>query len=222
MYYVVREGGIALHARADASSQTVARIPFRDGVRVLADEGPWSLVAWSDARGTVRGYVPAGALSNVWVRVDKSERTLYLYEGARLARELPADVSVSPEDKERRSELDELEHYRIPEGTFFVTRLHDTSQYYRAFVLNYPNAAHAERGVREGLITQEQYERIVEAERNFREPPMGTRLGGMIEIHGDGSGRRRAWTRGCVALRNIHMDDLWSVVRVGTPVIIEP
>ena len=51
---------------------------------------------------------------------------------------------------------------------------------------------------------------------------MNTRLGGLIEIHGSGSGRQRAWTRGCVALRNVHMDELWEIVGVGTPVVIEP
>ncbi len=134
----------------------------------------------------------------------------------------PADVSVSPEDKVRRSAREELDHYRIPEGTFFVTRLNDASSYYRAFVLSYPGPVHALRGVQDGIITQGQYEAIVRADREGLEPPMNTALGGLIEIHGHGSGRQRAWTRGCVALRNVHMDDLWAFVEVGTPVVIEP
>ena len=76
--------------------------------------------------------------------------------------------------------------------------------------------------LREGLISQGQYEAIVEANRAFREPPMGTALGGLIELHGQGSGRQRAWTRGCVALRNPHMQELYEMVHVGTPVVIEP
>ena len=172
--------------------------------------------------GGTEGYVRAAELSNLWIRVDKSDRVVYVYRGAELLHELPADVSVSAEDKVRRSALGEGDHYRIPEGTFFVTRLNDRSAYYRAFVISYPGPVHALRGLRDGLITEGQYRAIVEADEAGVEPPMNTRLGGLIEIHGSGSGRQRAWTRGCVALRNVHMDALWEIVGVGTPVVIEP
>ncbi|PAP76516.1 L,D-transpeptidase family protein [Rubrivirga marina] len=224
--YYVTERGVALREAPHENARTLATLRTRDGVRVLAEDGApadgfahgWRLVQW----GETRGYVRAGTLSNVWIRVDKSERMTYVYRGAELLREFPADVSVSPEDKVRRSGQEELEHYRIPEGTFFVTRLNPNSSYYRAFVLSYPGPAHALRGVRDGIITQAQYEAIARADREGLEPPMNTALGGLIEIHGHGSGRQRAWTRGCVALRNVHMDELWAYVEVGTPVVIEP
>ncbi len=224
-YYVTARNVALRQAPAEASPST-ALLQTRDGVRVLAEDGApadgfafgWRLVQAGDRRG----YVRASALSNLWVRVDKGERMVYVYRGSELIRELPADVSVSPEDKVRRSDRGEGDHYRIPEGTFFVTRLNDRSSYYRAFVLSYPGPVHALRGLRSGLITQAQYETIVRADQDGVEPPMGTRLGGLIEIHGSGSGRQRAWTRGCVALRNVHMDDLWDLVEVGTPVVIEP
>ncbi len=50
---------------------------------------------------------------------------------------------------------------------------------------------------------------------------MHTALGGMIEIHGDGTGVSNNWTQGCVAIHNTHIDKLWAWVEVGTPVIIE-
>ena len=223
LYYVI-ERDAALRASPDASAPLVARLGLRDGVRVLAEavgapeSGGWHLVR----HGDTEGYVPAAALSNLWIRVDKSDRMLYVYQGAELVRTLPADVSAGTGDKVRRSNLGETEHYRIPEGTFFVVGLNDASSYYKAFVINYPNTAHAERGLRDGIITRTQFDAIAAAERGVAAPPMGTRLGGLIEIHGSGSGRQRAWTRGCVALRNIHMDDLWGLVHVGTPVVIEP
>ncbi len=216
VYYTV-ERSVRLHAEPHPASVAAAELPLRTGVRVLAQDGAWSLVDHENRRG----YVPTAALSNVWIRIDKSERTLYVYRGDVLAYALPADVSTSDEDKVRRSGLGEQDHYRIPEGTFYVTRKNPDSQYYRAFVISYPNSEHAARGLRQGLITQAQYDAIVRAEQTFTSPPMGTRLGGLIEIHGQGSGRRRAWTRGCVALRNVHMDDLWDLVHVGTPVVIE-
>lgn len=223
-YYVVGAGA-ALRELPEADAPVVAPLRTRDGVRVLdtvdapgdAAAAGWRFVHTD--RG--RGYVRAADLSNVWIRVDKSERMAYVYRGAELLRELPVDVSQSDEDKVRRSRLGESEHYRIPEGTFFVTRLHDTSRYYRAFVLSYPNPVHALRGLEAGIITEAQYAAIVRADQEAVEPPMNTPLGGLIELHGHGSGRQRAWTRGCVALRNVHMDELWEVVEVGTPVVIE-
>ena len=225
-YYVTAREA-PLRASPSDGAAVVETLQIRDGVRVLdeATEGAgpeggagWRLVQHRGARG----YVRAEAISNVWVRVDKSDRTVYVYRGDRLVRELPADVSRSDEDKVRRSALGESDHYRMPEGVFFVCRKNDASQYYRAFVVSYPGPVHAARGLADGLITPSQYQAIVAADREGREPPMGTRLGGLIEIHGNGSGRRRAWTRGCVALRNVHMDELWDYVEVGTPIVIEP
>jgi hypothetical protein len=194
-------------------------LPFRDEIRVLADYDDAFYVE-HDGR---RGWLDQDEVSNLWIRIDKSDRTVYVYRGAELWQAIPTDVSLNPEDdKTRRSALGEHEHYRIPEGTFFVTRKNPRSQYYRAFVINYPNEEDAERGLREGLITDDEYRAIVKADLFFEEPPMNTKLGGLIELHGNGSGERRAWTRGCLALRNPHMDLLWDEVAVGTPVIIEP
>lgn len=223
LFYVI-ERNAPLRAAPDERAPLVERLPMREGVRLLADSvaGPDG-TSWRQIRhGETEGYVRAAALSNLWIRVNKTERTVYVYQGAELVKTLPADVSAGTGDKVRRSRIGELEHYRIPEGTFFVSGLNGESQYYKAFIINYPNRAHAERGLRDGLITPAQYRAIVAAEENVVSPPMGTRLGGLIEIHGSGSGRRRAWTRGCVALRNVHMDDLWDLVHVGTPVVIEP
>ncbi|HYE96987.1 MAG TPA: L,D-transpeptidase family protein [Rubricoccaceae bacterium] len=217
VYYAVRNAA-RVHVRPDSTSASASRLAFREGVRVLEEEGGWSLIQ----QGRVRGYVRSDALSNVWLRVDKSDRLVYVYRGAELIRTFPADVSTSDEDKERRSRLGERDHYRIPEGVYFICRKNARSQYYRAFVLNYPNQEDGARGLRNGLITAEEYAEIVKADLFFQEPPMGTALGGLIEIHGSGSGRQRRWTRGCVALRNVHMDELWEIVEVGTPVVIEP
>ena len=217
VFYVV-EDGLRVFGSPDDNQPSPARLELREGVRVLHQEDGWSFIEWNNRRG----YVPADALSNVWIRVDKSDRMVYVYHGAELYRAYPADVSLSDEDKVRRSDRGERDHYRIPEGVFFVSRLNPNSRYYRAFVINYPNTEHAARGLREGLITESQYNRIANAEREFRSPPMGTALGGLIEIHGSGSGRQRAWTRGCVALRDVHMREIWDMVHVGTPVIIEP
>ena len=220
-YYVV-DATATMRAAPSATAPAVGTLRLREGVRAIGDTLAGGL-HWRRVQfGGTQGFVRAEALSNVWVRVDKSDRTMFLYRGADLVREFPADVSVSEGDKVRRSGLDEPEHWRMPEGVFHVVRLNDESSYYRAFVLSYPNPVHALRGLEQGLIDEPTYRAIVRADADGVAPPMGTRMGGMIEIHGSGSGRREAWTRGCVALRNVHMDDLWDVVQVGTPVVIEP
>ena len=220
-FYVVA-AGTAMRRAPSATAPAVETLRLREGVRVLGDTlaggRQWARVQFSGSRG----YVPSEALSNVWIRVDKSDRTLYVYHGAELVRTLPADVAVSEGDKVRRSGQDEREHWRMPEGVFYVVGLNNRSSYYRAFVLSYPDPVHALRGLEQGIINEATYQAIVRADAAGVAPPMGTRLGGLIEVHGSGSGRREAWTRGCVALRNVHMDELWDVVQVGTPVVIEP
>lgn len=216
LYYVVGQRP-RVHTEPD-SRRTIGRLDFREGVRVLGERDGWSRILFEGQSG----WVNSEALSNVWLMVDKESRHLYAYRGAELLRKLPADVSQNPdEDKIRRATLGEKDHYRIPEGVFFVCRKNPNSQYYRSFVLNYPNEEDAERGLRAGLISKAEYEQIVRASLGFESPPMGTALGGGIAIHGQGSGRQRAWTRGCVALRDIHLDALWDLVDVGTPVLVQ-
>ncbi|MEM1053924.1 MAG: L,D-transpeptidase [Bacteroidota bacterium] len=217
-YYIVRPREAM---RKSPGGAILAYLPLRTALRAMGepDADGWRPVL----HGETEGWVRDEAISNLWIRMDKSERTLYVYRGAELWKTLPADVSNTPEgDKVRRAGRTEEAEHKIPEGTFYVTRRFEESDYYLAFVLSYPTPVHALRGLETGLISQGEYEAIVRAHREFREPPQGTRLGGLIEIHGSGSGRRRAWTRGCIALRNVHMDDLWEVVEVGTPVVIEP
>ncbi len=215
IYYVADERA-QVFAKPD-SARAFDRLGFRDEVRVTERRGGWSRIV---SERTV-GWVASAALSNTWMLVDKARRQLYLYHGTELVRTLPADLSQNPDDdKIRRADLGERDHYRVPEGAFFVTSKNLDSQYYRSFTLNYPNAEDAARGLEAGIISAAEYDDIVAAERAFRSPPMGTRLGGGIAIHGQGSGRQRAWTRGCVALRDVHLDAIWDLVAVGTPVLI--
>ncbi len=81
---------------------------------------------------------------------------------------------------------------------------HGQSKYYRALLLDYPNDADRER--------------FAAAQRRG-EIPRDARIGGLIEIHGEG-GRGQNWTEGCVALSNRDIDDLFPRVSVGTPVTI--
>ncbi len=108
---------------------------------------------------------------------------------------------------------------RTPEGEFYVFTKNEQSSYYLSLGLSYPNVEDAERGLRESLITQTEYDQILDTIRRKVEPPQKTALGGDIYIHGNGS--QTDWTWGCVALDNENMLELFNAVPVKTTVVIE-
>jgi hypothetical protein len=93
-----------------------------------------------------------------------------------------------------------------PEGIYKITKKVNKkdTKYYKALLLNYPNendVARFEKDIRQGSL----------------EP--SARIGGLIEIHGDG-GKGKDWTEGCVALENKDIDKLYTMVNAGTTVTI--
>ncbi len=195
------------------------RLGFREPVFVLSTEGGWSKVRTQDG---AQGFVESWLLSNAWIRVSKGRKRLYFYRGLDLVLELAADFGFNAySDKERRGTAANPDDWRTPEGSFYVVKKNSNSQFYKAFLLNYPNEEDAGRGLREGIISSRQFSAIMRAAKQHSVPPMNTPLGGMIEIHGDGSGISTNWTQGCVAVHNEGMDRLWEWVEIGTPVVIE-
>jgi lipoprotein-anchoring transpeptidase ErfK/SrfK len=218
MYYATEQGA-TVYTEPEGGGRAYLRLGFREPVFVLSSEGDWSHIRTQDG---AQGYVASSALSNVWIRISKRTKSLYVYRGMDLIMEAPADFGYNAvADKERRGSSANPDHWRTPDGSFFVIKKNPHSKFYKALLLNYPNAEDARRGLRRGLISKEQHDAIVQAERDFTSPPMSTALGGMIEIHGDGTGVSSNWTQGCVALHNTHIDKLWAWVEAGTPVIIE-
>lgn len=217
IFYVVKRS-TTVYSDPDGQ-RAYLRLGFREPVYVVGTEEGWSRIRTQDG---AHGYVETAALSNIWIRVSKRRKMLYLYRGMDLVKKVPADFGYNAvADKVRQGSRANPDHWRTPEGTFFVARKNPYSKFYKALVLNYPTAEDARRGYKQGLISKGQHDAIVRAEETFSVPPMGTALGGMIEIHGDGTGASSNWTQGCVAIHNTHIDQIWSWVAVGTPVIIE-
>ena len=147
--------------------------------------------------------------------VRKAARRVVLYDGDATVRVYRMVLGFAPEgDKVRQGDG------RTPEGDFYVCVKNDKSRFHLSLGLSYPNEAAAERGLRDKIINRRQYERIVRALRNKQRPPWDTALGGEIMIHGGGTGGD--WTLGCVALENPHIEELFKVLPMGTPVRIEP
>ncbi|MEZ4703080.1 MAG: L,D-transpeptidase family protein [Rhodothermales bacterium] len=217
LYYTVSRDGMLYRSPSDAQAYLALR--FREPLIVIERNPAWSRVR---TRSGEQGYVQTGAISNVWIRVSKRRKAVYVYRGTELVRKIPADFGANVvSDKIRRGNLSSPDDWRTPEGTFFVVSKNPNSKFYKAFVLNYPNAEDADRGFQDGIISREQRDAIVAAEERGDMPPMDTQLGGWIEIHGSGTGGGTNWTQGCVAIRNEQMDELWALVNVGTPVITE-
>lgn len=216
VYYNLRQTGL-LYRSADGTKPYMT-LAFHEPVTLLRDDITWAYVQTTDGG---RGYVNKETISNVWISVSKSKKTVYVYAGAELLHEIPADLAYNFfSDKVQQGSTSNPDHWRTPEGKFFVVSRNPASSFYKAFVLNYPSVEHAERGLASGLISKSQYDAIVRAEERVLPPPMNTALGGLIEIHGGGTGARTSWTQGCIAIPNQIIDVLWEFVQVGTPVVV--
>lgn len=90
---------------------------------------------------------------------------------------------------------------RTPEGHYYVDRRNPNSRFHLSLGISYPNA------------------RDVEVAR-----ALGKRPGGDIFIHGRGKnapeGAKGDWTWGCVAVQDREMEEMYAMVRDGTPITI--
>lgn len=96
---------------------------------------------------------------------------------------------------------------RTPEGHYVLDFKNENSDFYRSIRVSYPN------------------------EQDWAEArAIGVHPGSNIMIHGlkpefadVGKGHlREDWTEGCIAVTNREMDEIWSLVPVGTPIEIRP
>ena len=217
IYYIVSPTGAVYQSPGAESPQRM--LSFRDRVEVLENGGEWSKV--QTTAGTT-GYMRSEALSNVWIRISKRHGYVYVYRGEKLIRKIAADFGYNKtDDKVKQGSREEPDHWRTPEGRFYITNKNPDSQYYKALVLNYPTAEDARRGLDTGLISKAEHAEIIKASMQHERPPMDTPLGGWIEVHGEGTGGRINWTHGCIAIKNSQLDAIWDIVSRGTPVIIE-
>jgi murein L,D-transpeptidase YafK len=155
------------------------------------------------------------SLASPRIVVKKAERRLFLYDGTKLVKKYRVGLGLSPKgDKVRQGDR------RTPEGDFYIFTRNDKSAFYLSLGVSYPNAAHADRGLRDGLISKSQHDAIMRALKLKKTPPQNTALGGDIYIHGRGASSD--WTWGCVALEDDDIRELFDVTSVGTPVTILP
>lgn len=156
----------------------------------------------------------------------KSNYTLTLYQGDHPVKTYRAVFGKGFRDGDKRRQGDK----RTPEGDFYVCTMNNSKRFYKFMGLSYPSIRHAEYGLQTGMITQDEYHLIRKANEERQQPPWETQLGGAVGIHGGMPEMPAAplslsvmnWTEGCIALADSDIDELFSVVTLGTPVRIIP
>ncbi len=156
----------------------------------------------------------------------KSQYTLTLYKGDQPVKTYRAVFGKGYQDGDKRREGDK----RTPEGDYYICTMNGSKRFYKFLGLSYPDLKHAELGLQALLITPEQFAMIKKAMDERQPPPWDTPLGGAVGIHGRMHASAVAsntlasinWTDGCIALDNADIDEIYSVVAVGTPVTILP
>ena len=143
---------------------------------------------------------PMGLVDSIVV--EKKARKLILFRDGKAMRTYLVALGASPKgDKLRAGDN------KTPEGLFYIDARQPNSKYHLALHISYPDAAHRERSA-----------------------AIGADPGGDIMIHGLPNGlgsagaahRQNDWTNGCVALTDQEIEQIWSVVPIGTPVEIKP
>ena len=175
-----------------------------DSMRAVAKPSvvpPFAVTA-APADSVVTARVPFGRVLADSIVVEKSHHRLSLYhQGTLLRRYLVALGQQPVGDKVRVGDN------RTPEGLFRIEARNPESLYHRSLKISYPDAAHRARA-----------------------RSLGVSPGGDIMIHGlparqawvGAAHRDFDWTEGCIAVTNKEIDEIWSVVPVGTPILIKP
>ena len=134
--------------------------------------------------------------------VYKSERLMLLLRGETLVRSYIVSLGTSPVGPKRRRG-----DHKTPEGSYRITGRNPHSGYHKSLRISYPSPADVARAGK-----------------------MGVSPGGDIMIHGLKNGyghvgklhRMVDWTDGCIAVTNEEMDEVWDLVKIGTPIEIKP
>ena len=131
------------------------------------------------------------------VVIYKGQRKMHLVNGTKALKSYKIGLGGNPIG-DKKFEGDQ----KTPEGAYLIDRRNPNSSYHLSLGISYPNKWD-----------------IAEAEA------MGKKPGGDIFIHGrarKNRGRGKDWTAGCIAVRDREMEEVYSMVRVGTPIYILP
>lgn len=127
--------------------------------------------------------------------VLKGRRKMYLLHHGQSLKGYDIDLGFAPEGHKVKSG-----DGRTPEGHYLIDRRNPDSVFHLSLGISYPNA-------RDAAVAQR----------------LGVDPGGDIFIHGESplnTFRDRDWTWGCIAVKNPEMEEVYTMVRTGTPITI--
>lgn len=126
--------------------------------------------------------------------VAKQRRRMYLMNNQDTLQTYDVELGFAPE-QHKFQEGDG----RTPEGTYYIDRRNPNSRYHLSLGISYPNARDRARAHAAGVSP-----------------------GGDIFIHGTPKmfAGQPDWTYGCIAITNREMEEVFAMVRTGTPIRI--
>ena len=135
------------------------------------------------------------------VVVIKSKRVLLLLQNGSILREYQICLGRNPKGRKTRQG-----DYRTPEGTYILDSRNPKSSFHLSLHISYPSKEDSSKARR-----------------------LGVSPGSDIMIHGfpegmsiDDLGEYRDWTKGCIAVSNPAIEEIWPLVPDGTPIEIIP
>ena len=143
---------------------------------------------------------------SIVVFVNKSRYNVQVFYRKKVIRSYKAVFGPKPQ-QDKFMEGDRC----TPEGWFKITAKNPASKYHRFLLIDYPNDSNRVR-----------FNKLKES----GVLPATARIGGSVGIHGVWAGGDDlvelgvGWTDGCVALKNRDMEELYSLVGVGSQVYI--
>ena len=146
--------------------------------------------------------VQASLLKADKVVILKGDRLLLLLKNGEPIRTYKVALGKNPIGQKMR-----MGDKKTPEGTYYLDRRSATSKYHRALHISYPNAADIRKARALG----------VSPGSDVMIHGLPKEFNNIGELH-----RTVDWTKGCIALTNAEIDEIWRLVPVGTPIEIKP
>ncbi len=142
-------------------------------------------------------------LINPHLLVDKPNYILELWNGDEKIKTYPLALGRNPSKRKLNQD-----NSSTPEGIYMIYNLQPNATFYKAFDIDYPNAADRARYQYYSQENLPPFDRINPA------------IGGEIQIHGCGINNN--WTFGCMAMRDDDIDELFAAenIRAGMKAII--
>jgi murein L,D-transpeptidase YafK len=157
----------------------------------------WGILATLLAGGCASKFHTYNGPEVTSVVVNKGDRRVYLMHDAQILRSYDMELGRVPEgDKKMYGDG------KTPEGLYRIDRRNPNSAFHLSIGISYPNAADRAEAA-----------------------ALGEKPGGDIFIHGqpnNGRATGRDWTEGCIAVKDKASEEIFAMVRIGTPIAIRP